>query len=287
MIWLIEMKKEKKLDGVTIKPIPRKIQLIDDYTTEAKAKNLIWAVTEADISQVRKKLKAHLQKTGEKISMTAYVILITARVAEMHKFPVNTLRYKKKRFYTFEDVDILTNIERTLEGIKKPVNYTVRKANRKSLREINDEIRRAQTQRVKVTDSGKGAARLMKIFPKLPRFIRRMIIHYIFTHPMIKKSLLGTIGVTAVGMMGKVGGRRGGNGHMVHITPHTLSVGVGGIGIHPTTVGDTVENHEFIDITIAMDHAIIDGGPATRFLHDLRYGLEDMFIDEEWLFKSL
>lgn len=282
------MVKEKKLDGVSIKPISRKIQLIDDYTSEAKSKNLTWAVTEADITEVRKRMEAHTDKTGEKLSMTAYIIFIVSRVAEQHKFPVNTLRYKKKRFYTFDDVDILTNIERTLDGLKKPVNYTVRKANKKTYREINDELQKAKsTKVVKVTQSGKGANRLMKIFPKLPRFIRKLIIKYIFRHPMLKKNLLGTVGVTAVGMMGKMEGRRGGNGHMIHITPHTLSVGVGGIGTHPATVDGEIINREFLDITIAMDHAIIDGAPATRFLHDLRYGLEDVYLDDPACFPSL
>ncbi len=281
------MKSENSMNGLTIRPIPRKIQLIDDYTTEAKAKNLIWAVTECDITDVKERLQKHFENTDEKISMTAYIIAITARAVEKHKFPINTLRLKKKKFYVFDDVDILTNIERNIDGIKKPVNYTVRKANEKTLRQINDEIRTAQTKKVSISDSGKGAAKLLKMFPKFPRFLRRMIIHYIFTHPIIKKNLLGTIGVTAVGMMGKKGGRRGGNGHMIHITPHTLSIGVGGIGNHPANIDGEIMNRTFLDITLAMDHAIIDGAPATRFLHDLRYGIEDMYQEEDWLFKSL
>ena len=282
------MKKEKRIEGCAIRSISRKAQLIDDYTTVSKSNNIIWAVSQVDVTEVRRKMNEHFEKTGEKISFTAYIVLILARVAEKYKFPINTLRYKKKKFYIFDDVDVLINIERLLDGIKKPVNYTIRKAHAKTLRAINDEIREAQTTKVvKVSNSGKGADKLMKFFPKMPRLIRRRIFRYIFRHPLLKKQLLGTVGCTAVGMMGKVGGRRGGNGHMIHITPHTLSVGVGGIDIHPATINGQIISREWLDITIAMDHAIIDGGPATRFFHDFRYGLSDEYLDEDWCFLSL
>jgi pyruvate/2-oxoglutarate dehydrogenase complex dihydrolipoamide acyltransferase (E2) component len=279
------MKKEQRGKGCSIRPISRKHQLIDDYTTVAKSRNIIWGATKVDITEVRQKMKDWAEKTGEKISLTAYIIGITARVVEKYKYPVNTLRYKKKKFYIFDDVDILTNIERELDGVKKPVNYTVRKANEKTFREINDEIRVAQTKKVvSMSDSGKSAEKILKMMIKAPRFVRKAIIRYIFRHPMLKKKLLGTIGVTAVGMMSK---RRGGNGHFNHITPHTLSVGVGGIDINPVSIDGKTEHRELLDISVALDHAIIDGGPATRFLHDLRYALSDEYLEDEWCFKSL
>ncbi|MCF2141771.1 MAG: 2-oxo acid dehydrogenase subunit E2 [Candidatus Lokiarchaeota archaeon] len=268
--------------GVKIKPISRSHQLIDDYTTEAKSKNLIWATTECDITVIRDIMRAYTKKTGEKISFTAFLIAVIAHVAEQHKFPINTLRKGRKKFYIFDDVDVMTNIERVVDGVKKPTNYTVRKAQNKTLKEIHDEIRTAQHQKsAGLSSSGKKTAKLLKILIKMPRFIRRMVIHKIFTDPMLKKQLLGTIGVTSVGMFGI------GMGKMIHITPHTLSMGVGGIEKMTYVLDDKVVIREFLGITLAMDHAIIDGGPATRFLHDLRYTIEYRCIDQDWCFKSL
>jgi pyruvate/2-oxoglutarate dehydrogenase complex dihydrolipoamide acyltransferase (E2) component len=272
----------KQPEGVTIRRISKTLQLIDDYTTEAKSKNLIWATTECDITVIRKILAAYKERTGESISFTSFLIAVIARVAEQHKYPINTLRKGRKKFYTFDDVDVLTNIEREIDGHKKPTNYTVRKAHTKTLKEISDEIRAAQrTKKVEVTNSGKAARRFVKIFTNAPRFIRRPLIHQIFSNPMIKKQFLGTIGVTAVGMFGI------GMGKMIHITPHTLSLGVGGIDTLAYVLDGKVVQREFLGITLAMDHAIIDGGPATRFFHDLRYTMEYRCIDQDWCFKSL
>lgn len=273
---------KKNIEGVTIRKISKQLQLIDDYTTEAKKKNLIYATTECDITVVRKILKEYRERTGEKISFTSFLIAVIARVAEDHKFPINTLRKRRNKFYIFDDVDVLTNIERTIDGVKKPTNYTVRKAHEKSLQQIHQEIRTAQTRKkVELSSSGKNAKRFLRLFTNAPRFIRRMMIHAVFANPMIKKNLLGTIGVTAVGMFGT------GMGKMIHITPHTLSLGVGGIDTLAYVLDGKFVQREFLGITIAMDHAIIDGGPATRFLHDLRYTIEYRCIDKDWCFKSL
>ncbi|MHA1673029.1 MAG: 2-oxo acid dehydrogenase subunit E2 [Promethearchaeota archaeon] len=277
------MAKNKIPEGVTIKKISRTHQLIDDYTTESKSKNLIWGITESDITVVRNIMRAYKEKTGESISLTAFIITVIARVTEQHKFPINTLRLGRKKYYTFDDVDVLTNIERIMEdGGKKPVNYTVRKAQTKTLKEIHDELRIAQKQKkVELTSSGKGIKKLLKIFNLAPRFIRRLMIHRIFTHPMLKKKFLGTIGVTAVGMLGL------GMGKLIHITPHTLSLGVGGIEKMAFVLDGKILEREMLGLTIAMDHAIIDGGPAVRFFHDFRYTLEYRCIDEDWCFKSM
>ena len=88
---------------------------------------------------------------------------------------------KKKEFYIFDEVDVMTNIEREIDGIKKPVNYTVRNAHTKTLREIHTEIRAAQTKKVELTTGNRGGKNLLKMFPKLPRFIRKIILHKIFT----------------------------------------------------------------------------------------------------------
>jgi len=267
------------------KNISRKQQLIDDYTTEAKSKNLIWAFTEMDITEAQKKLRDHKEK-GENISFTAFLIACYARSAEKFKYPINTLRIKKKKYVTFDEVDVMTNIEREMDGLKKPVNYTIRNAHKKTLREIHDELKEARSaKKVEITTGNKGGKKLVKMIPKLPRFIRKMIIHKTFTDPFLKKKLLGTIGLTSVGMFGKDINQLG---WMIHITPHTISVGVGSIEKkYEMTKEGTIIEREFLAVTVAMDHAIIDGGPATRFFRDFYLMLRDDCLEADWCFKSL
>ncbi|QEE15659.1 2-oxo acid dehydrogenase subunit E2 [Promethearchaeum syntrophicum] len=267
------------------KNISRNQRLIDDYTTEAKSKNLIWAFTEMDITEAQKKLRAY-KENGVKISFTAFLIACYARSAEKYKYPINTLRYKKKKYITFDEVDVMTNIERTIDGVKKPVNYTVRNAHKKTLREINDELNEARTvKKVALTTGNKGGKKLLKLVPKLPRFLRKIIIHKTFIDPFLKKKLLGTIGLSAVGMFGKDINQLG---WMIHITPHTISVGVGSIEKKFEMQKDgNIKEREFLAVTIAMDHAIIDGGPATRFFRDFYLMLRDNCLEADWCFKSL
>ena len=267
------------------KNISKKQRLIDDYTTEAKSKNLIWAFTEMDITEAQKRLRAHKEK-GENISFTAFLIACYARSAEKFKYPINTIRIKKKKFITFDEVDVMTNIEREIDGLKKPVNYTIRNAHKKTLREIHDELKEARSaKKVEITTGNKGGKKLVKMIPKLPRFIRKMIIHKTFTDPFLKKKLLGTIGLTSVGMFGKDINQLG---WMIHITPHTISVGVGSIEKkYEMTKEGTIIEREFLAVTVAMDHAIIDGGPATRFFRDFYLMLRDDCLEADWCFKSL
>ena len=272
--------------GFKVQKISKMARLIDEYTTMSKKKNIIWATTEVDITEARQKIREYKESTGNRISFTAFLITIFSRVVANHKNPMNAIRKKKKELFIFEDVDVLTNIERTMpDGTKKPVNYTVRKAQTKTLKEISDELREAQkSKEIRVT-SGKQKSKLMKIISKnvhkFPKFIRKLILNYNFNSPTFKKKTLGTVGVTAVGMFGS------GLGHMIHLTPHTISLGVGGMDLLPFNINGEVVNRELLALTIAMDHAIVDGGPAARFFHDLRQMIMHFCHEADWCFKSL
>jgi len=75
----------------------------------------------------------------------------------------------------------------------------------------------------------------------------------------------GTVQVTGVGIFDA------GDGFAV--TPSTLAslvVIVGGLSKQPRAVGDRVEVRDVIDLTVTIDHNVVDGAPATRFAADLR-----------------
>ncbi|MHA1613076.1 MAG: 2-oxo acid dehydrogenase subunit E2 [Promethearchaeota archaeon] len=271
--------------GYTVKKISKMARLIDEFTSLSKKKNLIWSFTECDITEARQKIKEHYEKTGEKISFTAFIITVFARVVANHKNPMNALRKGTKELFIFDDVDVMTNIERVLpDGTKKPVSYTIRKAHTKTLKEISAELKEAKkTKKVQATSGQKKSLfkKLAKNIHKYPKFIRSIMIRRTFNNPTFKKNALGTVAVTAVGMFGS------GMGKMIHITPHTLSLGVGGLDNMPWNHNGEVVNREVIGLTIAMDHAIIDGGPAARFFHDLRQWIMYFCHEADWCFKSL
>ena len=271
-----------------IQKIPAIAQIVDDYVTLGrKMKNTVWGMAYIDVTDARKIIHAHFEKTGERISFTAFLISCYSRVIEKHKYPMNTFHKRKKYYYTFDDVDVMTNIEKTLpSGIKKPVNYTIRKANEKTLRQINDELQAAKQEKPKeVSTHEKKTLGIIKIFPKLPRFLRRIILRITFNDPLKRKRILGTVGMTAVGMLAKEGTR--GYGHGIFITPHNLGLAVAGLEKAPMVIDDKVVIREVIAITFAMDHTVIDGGPATRFGTDFLWMVEHGYKEVDWCFKSL
>jgi pyruvate/2-oxoglutarate dehydrogenase complex dihydrolipoamide acyltransferase (E2) component len=248
-----------------VKNVPSIAQVVDDYVTVAKEiKNTVWGMGYVDVTDARKTIHEYEKKTGEKISFTAFLITCYSRVVEKFKYPCNTFHNRRKtKYYTFDDVDVMTNIEKTLpSGIKKPVNYTIRKANEKTLRQINDELQTAKKEKpTDVATQKKKTLGFIKLFPKLPRFIRKIALRIIFKNPLLRKRLLGTVGMTAVGMLAKPGTR--GYGHGIFMTPHNLGIAVAGLEKKAMIIEDKVIIREVLAITFAMNHAIIDGGPAT------------------------
>ncbi|MFQ1003688.1 2-oxo acid dehydrogenase subunit E2 [Modestobacter sp. SSW1-42] len=75
--------------------------------------------------------------------------------------------------------------------------------------------------------------------------------------------------MTAVGMFAAGGG--------FAIAPPTLAsllVVVGGLSRRPRVVGDEIVVRDVLDLTVSVDHNVVDGAPATRFGADLRRLLE-------------
>ncbi len=285
-----DKKKEKneQIGHFEIKKVPPVVRVIDDYLTIARDLNAtVWGMGYIDVTDSRRLIREHYEKTGEKISFTAFLISCYSRAVEKFKYPINTFHKQMKYYYIFDDIDVQTNIERTLpSGIKKPMVYCIRKANEKTLKEINDELQNAkQTNPEAVSTSKAKTFNIMKMFPKMPRFIRRIIILYILKHPFLRKRLLGTVGITAVGMLAKPGTR--GYGHGIFITPHTCSVAVAGLEERQLVIDGKTVLREVIAITFAFDHRVIDGGPAIRFGTEFIDMVEQRYKDVDWCFKSL
>jgi pyruvate/2-oxoglutarate dehydrogenase complex dihydrolipoamide acyltransferase (E2) component len=79
----------------------------------------------------------------------------------------------------------------------------------------------------------------------------------------------GTVAVTAVGMFAGGGG--------FGITPlslMSLEVIVGGVSQRPRVIDGQVRVRDVLDLTVVIDHNLVDGAPAARFTADFREHLE-------------
>jgi pyruvate/2-oxoglutarate dehydrogenase complex dihydrolipoamide acyltransferase (E2) component len=232
---------------------------------------MMHGLVEVDVTGVRARLRDHKAKTGESLSFTAFLIACLAKAVDEYK-AMQALRLGRKHLILFEEVDVYTPVERDVAGQKQIMPCIIRAANRKTLREIHQEIRASQIQDVGKAWEGLKVPR----WPwglLLPAF--RVMTWMTERSPQLRKKYRGTVALTTVGMFGK------GAGWGIPLPDHSLWVTVGGIGEKPGVVDGHIAIRDYLSLTISFDHDIVDGAPAARFLGRLieliesGYGLDD------------
>jgi pyruvate/2-oxoglutarate dehydrogenase complex dihydrolipoamide acyltransferase (E2) component len=247
---------EESMDDSTshqIKPFPRARRLVTDVGHVVKDRPVIRGLLEIDVTDVRERIRNHEARTGEKLSFTAYLVCCAGKAIDAHK-GAHACRDWLGRLVIFDDVDISTMIEIEKDGHRFPVGHIVRGANRKSMREIHDEIREVQNR----PTSEKNVRRLMAI-SRVPSVLRRLMLKLVDRSPSWTKKLKGTAVLTSIGMFGT------GAGWGLALPTHSLGITVGGIATKPGFVDGEVEPREILHVTLDFDHDIVDGAPAARF----------------------
>jgi hypothetical protein len=164
----------------------------------------------------------------------------------------------------FADVDISTRVEREVAGQHYVMPYIIRAANRKTFRELHDEIRAAQ-----VADVQHILTQLQYVPPRLIRPFIWAFTVLANRYPKLWKKMMGTVGISSVGMFG--------TGSGWGIPASALMVTVGGIGEQHVLLDGHITVHEYLSLTISVDHDIVDGAPAARFTQRLKELIESGF----------
>jgi pyruvate/2-oxoglutarate dehydrogenase complex dihydrolipoamide acyltransferase (E2) component len=222
---------------------------------------------EADVTDARENLRLYKEQTGESLSFTGWIAACVGLAAAEHK-QVHALMIGKN-FVIFDDVNINILIETVLEGKAFPVNYILKAANTKNVIEIHREIREAQKK--KETDySDAQENRAIKLLLSAPKFLRALLFwRKLRKNPKFINENMGTIAVTSIGRFANSGG------WAIPLGMHPLNIALGGISVKPGFVGDRVEKREYLSITVTLDHDVVDGAPATRFVSRLVELLEE------------
>ena len=249
--------------GYQIESIPNERAVVVDGLSVGARRHMVHALVEIDVTRARRLLAARRAASGETLSFTAFIIAAAARAIAEHK-RVNAYRDWRHRLVVFDDVDVATLVEFEVDRVAVP--HVIRAANRKSVREIHDEIRAVQARPARSPQHGGWAQRLARFVPGI---LRRLFLRALRRQPLRLRRLAGTTVVTAVGMFG------GGGGWAVGIVPlHTLGLTLGGIVERPTIEGGEIVTRELLAVTVSVDHDIVDGAPAARFVRRLRELIE-------------
>ncbi|NHJ40902.1 MAG: 2-oxo acid dehydrogenase subunit E2 [Asgard group archaeon] len=233
--------------------------ILADYNAVAASLNRVSALVEIDITDALAKIEEIEKKDNYRVSMTGWVAKCVSQVCIENK-QLNTFR-KGGKFIIFDEVDISIIIELTSKtGKKIPFNYVIRNVETKSVRTITDEIRNAQNKEIDEKDQLKRKrANFMSLYKLIPKFLRRLIIKRMIKNPFRLKKLIGTVGITSIGMFIK-----GQGAYILPFADKTLNIALGGIKTNAIERNGKLEERKLMCTTFLMDHDIVDGAPAIR-----------------------
>jgi pyruvate/2-oxoglutarate dehydrogenase complex dihydrolipoamide acyltransferase (E2) component len=226
-------------------------------------RHMVHALLEVDVTRARRLIQERAARTGERLSFTAFVVACVARAIDQHKI-LHACRDWRGRLILFDDVDAVVLVESEVNHVAVP--HIVRSANRRTVREIHDEIRRVKS--APATSEQRSGA-LAMLSRRAPGFLIRLALRAMRLSPRWLKRTSGTTVVTSIGMFGP------GFGWGIGIVPlHTLAVTIGAVAPRPGVVEGRVEVRDHLALTISVDHDLVDGAPAARFAARLRALLE-------------
>jgi pyruvate/2-oxoglutarate dehydrogenase complex dihydrolipoamide acyltransferase (E2) component len=214
-----------------------------------------------DVTEARRRCRA----ASPPISFTAFVVACAARAAAAHP-DVHAYRDWRGRLVTHRHVDVGTLLEIAGPDGELPIAHLIRDADIRAVGDISEELRAVKA--VPTTSrSGRLLSTLGPVAFRVPGAMRAF--YWLLARSVRMRRLAGTVTVTSVGMFAG-----GGGFGMSFPTPITLGLVVGGISPRPRVVRGAIEIRDVLDLTVAIDHNIVDGAPAARFGAELRRLIE-------------
>lgn len=245
----------KNKNGYKSLPLSFNRRAVIASATVTREKNAIHGFTEVDITVPRQLIKEHFERTGEKLSLTAYIVACLAQVIKIH--PELNSFIKGRRHIILDDVTISVLIEREISGEKVPEPIGIKGAQEKTYYQIHNEIREAK----KLQSDRLGSLSDQTWIRLIPGFLLRTFIRLADRNIYMAKKY-GKIAVSAVGMYIK---------EPVWFIPHgtaTVLITVGSISKRVAEINGQFESREHLCLTASFDHNIVDGAPASRFMNE-------------------
>lgn len=240
-----------------------------DVCAVGKMKHHVYFLLELDVTNSRMKI-SDLRKQNHKISFTGWLLKTISESIKYHQ-AVGAYLLSKREIIIFNDINISMVVEKELEDTKVPIPLVIEKTNEKSKEDITREIENAKNEKFSEKDiilKQKSNA-FERLYYYLPGFIRRMIWRFMLDHPKIAFKKMGNVVVSSIGMMGKI------NGWFIQTAVHPISFGIGSIIKKPLVINDEIKIREVLNMTVLIDHDIIDGAPMARFINELTKNIEN------------
>src|SRR6201982_2014968 len=189
-------------------------------------------------------------------SLTAFVVASVARAAAAHP-EVHAYRNWRGQLVTHRHVDVGTMVEISTPQGPFAIPHLLRDADIRGVPDLTAALRRVK-RAPSASSSGRWLERAGPAATGIPGVIPAM--YAVMARSVAARQRIGTVAVTAVGMFAGGGG--------FGITPlslFSLEVIVGGMSQRPRVIDGQVTTRDVLDLTLAIDHNVVDGGPAARF----------------------
>jgi len=239
-----------------------------DVCEIGQKKHHIAALIEIDVTESRQKIKKY-RKEVDKISFNAWLIKAISRTINDH-VAVTAFLNGKRKVIIFDDINISIIVEKQLNGQKIPIPLIIEKANERSIESITKQIKIAKEELLTKQDIvlQSRQTQMEKLYYLLPGFLRRIIWKQILKTPRFAFHKMGNVAITSIGNMGNA------TGWFIPTSIHPICFGISKISKKPVVVRDKIEIREILNMTILLDHDVIDGAPMARFISDLSENIE-------------
>ena len=256
------------MDKFKVKKFPKSRIATNDVCAVGLQKHHIAAMIEVDVSDSREKIQQH-KKENKGISFTAWLIKVISLTIKEYE-EVAAYLNGKRSIIVFDDINVSIAVEKEVNGHKVPIPLIIEKANEKSIEAITAQINDAKDQKLTQDDIvlHSKSSRTERFYYLLPGFIRRFFWRYLLGHPHFSYSKMGNVAITSIGMIGNA------NGWFIPISVHPICFGIGKITPKPIVVNDKIEIREMLNITVLLDHDVVDGAQMARFISKLSDNIE-------------
>lgn len=148
--------------------------------------------------------------------------------------------------------------------------HVLRDADVRGVPELTAELRQVKRE-PSASSSGRWLERAAPAATRVPGAVPAM--YALMARSVAARQRIGTVAVTSVGMFAG-----GGGFGVTSLTLMSLEVIVGGMSQRPRVADGQVAVRDVLDLTVAIDHNVVDGAPAARFAAEFRELLESVAV---------
>jgi pyruvate/2-oxoglutarate dehydrogenase complex dihydrolipoamide acyltransferase (E2) component len=246
---------------VEVRPFPSNRRLVTAAMRAGRRKMPMYGLIDVDVTEANRLLARH----DPPASLTAFVVATVARAAAAHP-EVHAYRNWRGQLVTHHHVDVGTMIEISTPQGPFAIPHLLYDADVRGVPELTAELRRVKREPL-TSSSGRWLERAAPAATRIPGAVPAL--YAVMARSVAARQHIGTVAVTSVGMFA-----RGGGFGITPLTLMSLEVIVGGMTQRPRVVGRQVAIRDVLDLTLAIDHNVVDGAPAARFAAEFRELLE-------------